>query len=247
MMKKNPFSIEGKCILITGASSGIGREIAIQCADAGAKVIITGRNTKRLEETYQQLNGSGHKIIVEDIANDKGIENLVSKIEYLEGVIHSAGILKRLPLKFITRSKLEELININFFSSVLLTQKLFKKKLIKHGGSIVFISSVAASFASLGNIMYMASKGAVNSFVKGVAFELASQGIRANAIQPGMIKTNMTTAIPDEEIQKDIARYPLARYGKPEEIAYAAIYLISDATQWMTGSILTIDGGLTLK
>jgi NAD(P)-dependent dehydrogenase (short-subunit alcohol dehydrogenase family) len=106
---------------------------------------------------------------------------------------------------------------------------------------------VAASFASLGNIMYMSSKGAINSFVKGIAFELASAGIRANAIQPGMVKTNLTVTISDDEIAKDIARYPLGRYGLPEEVAWAAVYLLSDATKWMTGSILTIDGGLTLR
>jgi len=246
-MSYNPFSLDGKIILITGSSSGIGREIAIQCSKLGAKIIITGRNLSRLEETKEMLNGDQHSIIVADISTNDGITSLVNQLPLLDGVVHSAGILKRLPLKFINDTNLNELMRINFFAPALLTQQLYKKKLLANESSIVFISSVASSFASLGNIMYMSSKGALNSFVKGIAFELSSTGIRANAIQPGMVKTNLTVAIPDDEILKDIARYPLGRYGKPEEVAYAAIYLLSDATKWMTGSILTLDGGLTLR
>jgi len=246
-MSSNPFSLEGKTILITGASSGIGREIAIQCSNTGAKVIITGRNVSRLEETKAMLTGENHISFEADISTNEGITSLINQLPLLNGVVHSAGILKRLPLKFVNDTNLGELMRINFFAPALLTQQLYKKKLLLNESSIVFISSVASSFASLGNIMYMSSKGAINSFVKGIAFELASSGIRANAIQPGMVKTNLTIAIPDDEIAKDIARYPLGRYGLPEEVAYAAIYLLSDATKWMTGSILTIDGGLTLR
>jgi NAD(P)-dependent dehydrogenase (short-subunit alcohol dehydrogenase family) len=243
----NPFNLEGKTVLVTGASSGLGQEIAVQCSNAGASIIITGRNISRLEETEKMLVGKGHQIIAADISDSEGIEYLINHLPILNGVVHCAGILKRLPLKFISDSNLNELMRINFFAPAVLTQQLYKKKLLSNESSLVFISSVASSFASLGNIMYMSSKGALNSFVKGIAFELSSSGIRANAIQPGMVKTHLTAAIPDDEIAKDIARYPLGRYGLPEEIAYSAIYLLSDATKWMTGSILTIDGGLTLR
>ncbi len=246
-MEFNPFSLQNKTILVTGASSGIGKAIAKQTAEAGATLILTGRNEPMLRETLSQLSPAGHKIIVADLSDVEQLKRLVAELPHLDGIVHSAGIIKRVPLKLISEKSLNELMQINFFAPALLTQALYKKKLLKDEASVVFISSVASSFASLGNIMYMASKGAVNSFMKGIALELASSGIRANAIQPGMIKTNLTTAIPDEEIQKDIQRYPLGRYGSPEEVAWAAIYLLSDATKWMTGSILTIDGGLTLR
>jgi len=243
----NPFSLEGKTILVTGASSGIGKAVAIECSKLGARLIITGRNRERLQDAYHQLEGDHHQIVISDLSESAGIDALINDIPKLDGAVHCAGIIKRLPLKFIKEDKLEELMRINFYAPALLTQQLYKRKLLKEASSIVFISSVAVSFASLGNIMYMASKGAINSYMKGIAFELASSGIRANAIQPGMIKTNLTNAVSDDELKKDISNYPLGRYGTPEEIAYAVIYLLSDATKWMTGSTLTIDGGITLR
>ena len=244
---KNPFSLEGKTILITGASSGIGQAIAIECSKSGAQLIITGRKEERLMETCHQLIGDTHRMIRSDLSDSTGLDLLLTDLPCLDGVVHCAGINKRLPLKFMKEEKLEELMRINFYAPALLSQQLYKRKLLKDDSSVVFISSVAASFASLGNIMYMASKGAINSYMKGIAFELASSGIRANAIEPGMIKTNLTTALSDEELAIDMDRYPLGRYGKPEEVAYAAIYLLSDATLWMTGSTLKIDGGITLR
>ena len=246
-MDNNPFSLKGKTVLVTGASSGIGREIAIQTAKSGATLILTGRNIVRLKETLEAIGPGDHQAIPAELSTSEGINQLVTALPPLDGVVHSAGIIKRVPLKLISEKNLNELMQINFTAPALLTRAIYKQKLLREEASIVFISSIASSFASLGNIMYMASKGAINSFMKGVAFELASSGIRANAIQPGMIKTHLTTAIPDEEIEKDIQRYPLGRYGKPEEVAFSVIYLLSDATKWMTGSILTLDGGLTLR
>lgn len=246
-MDYNPFSLKGKTILVTGASSGIGREIAIQTAKSGASVILTGRNTERLNETLTLIGSDKHHAVAADLSTTDGINQLVNALPPLDGVVHSAGIIKRVPLKLISDKSLNELMQINFIAPALLTRAIYRNKLLRDEASIVFVSSIASSFASLGNIMYMASKGAINSFMKGIAFELAASGIRANAIQPGMIKTHLTTLIPDDEIQKDIQRYPLGRYGKPEEVAFAAIYLLSDATKWMTGSILTLDGGLTLR
>ncbi|NMW21098.1 MAG: SDR family oxidoreductase [Chlorobiaceae bacterium] len=246
-MSYNPFSLKGKNVLVTGASSGIGRATAIECSRLGAKLIITGRNSERLEETLSLMEDEAHSMVVADLSYSEGLNLLVNALPQLDGVVHSAGVLKRLPLKFVTEENLAELMQINFIIPALLTRHLYKKKILSTDASIVFISSVASSFASLGNIMYMASKGALNSFMKGVALELASSGIRANAIQPGMVKTHLTVLISDSEIEKDIDCYPLGRYGKPEEIACAVVYLLSDATKWMTGTLLTIDGGLTLR
>ena len=246
-MSYNPFSLKGKTVLVTGASSGIGRATAIECSRLGANLIITGRNRERLEESLSAMEGDGHRIVVADLAESAGIDVLVTSLSQLDGVVHSAGVLKRLPLKFIAEENLGDLMQINFFTPALLTRHLYKKKILSKDASIVFISSVASTFASLGNIMYMASKGALNSFMKGVALELASSGIRANAIQPGMVKTHLTVLISDSEIETDIDRYPLGRYGTPEEIAFAVVYLLSDASKWITGTLLTIDGGLTLR
>ena len=213
----------------------------------GARLIITGRNRERLEATYDLLEGVGHSMIVADITKPEGTDSIIDTIEKLDGLIHSAGVIKRLPLKFVNEKNLNELMQVNFFGPALLTQKIAKKKLFSPEASVVFLSSVASGFASLGNIMYMASKGAVNSFMKGVAYELASSGVRVNAIQPGMISTPLSSQIEEDTLQKDLSNYPLQRYGKPEEVAWAAVYLLSDASKWMTGSILTLDGGLTLR
>ncbi|MDN3658876.1 SDR family oxidoreductase [Ferruginibacter paludis] len=243
----NPFLLTDKTILVTGASSGIGKAIAIECSKMGANVIITGRDQNRLKETFSLLQGEGNLQLIADFSTTEGINSFVEKLPDLNGVVHAAGIIKRLPLKFINEKALNELMQTNLYAPALLTQQLYKKKKLIDKSSIVFISSIAASFSSIGNIMYMASKGALNSLCKGIAFELSRNGIRVNSVLPGMVQTNLTKVITEQEIQDDIKRYPLGRYGKPEEIAYAAVYLLSDTTQWMTGSLLTIDGGITLR
>lgn len=246
-MNYNPFSLAGKTILVTGASSGIGRETAIQCSRSGARLVITGRDKQRLTETLLLLEGTYHKMFLADLTDSSRIDKIIQAMDDMDGVVHAAGISKRVPVKFIKEDKFENLLHTNFLSSSMFSIKLYKAKKIKKEASLVFISSVATNYATVGSIMYMSSKGALNSFVKGFANELAPQGIRANAIQPGMIQTKMNNSISDEEIQNDLKNYPLGRYGKPEEVAWAAVYLLSDATKWMTGSILTIDGGLTLR
>lgn len=247
MSSYNPFSLEGKEILVTGASSGIGRSIAIECSKAGAIINIVGRDKTRLDETYSQLRGIHNKSFLADLTSEKDLDTLVSGLSLLDGIVHSVGIIKRVPLKLITEESYINLLKINLVAPAILTKKIYKAKLLKPGSSIVFISSVGSNIASLGNIMYMSSKGGLNSFMKGSALELASQGIRVNCIEPGMIRTNLTSGIPEEELIKDICRYPLGRYGQPEEVAYATIYLLSDTSKWVTGSILKIDGGISLK
>jgi NAD(P)-dependent dehydrogenase (short-subunit alcohol dehydrogenase family) len=247
MTSYNPFSLEGKTILITGASSGIGRAIAIECSKMGAVIIIVGRDQKRLVNTFDNLMGKNHRMFLADLTSEKDIYNLVSGIDPVDGIVHSAGIIKRIPLKLITDKMYQDLLRINLIAPAILTRSLYKVNLIKQEASIVMISSIGSEIASLGNIMYMSSKGGLNSLMKGLALELAAKGIRVNSIEPGMIKTNLTKLLPDADLIKDINCYPLGRYGQPEEVAYAAIYLLSDATKWMTGSILTIDGGITLK
>lgn len=245
----NPFTLVGKTILVTGASSGIGKAIAIESSKMGAKVLITGRNEERLKKTYYLLKGRGHGLIVADLSVKEDIERLYKELPVIDGLVNCAGLTKVAPFSFATRDSFEEVMNVNFFAPTELTRLMVKTKKIRKGASIVFISSVSGVYCSaVASAIYSSSKGAVNGLVKGVALDLAPKGIRVNSVNPGMIDTEIFTgsAITDEQLQTDMLRYPLGRYGKPEEVAYAVIYLLSDAATWITGSNLLIDGGYTL-
>ena len=245
----NPFSIKDKTIFITGASSGIGRVTAIECSKLGASVIITGRNKERLNETYKLLEGDGHLQFIADLTKYYEIEELVMKLPSIDGCVNNAGIIKTLLTPFISETALNEVIQINTNAPILLTQQLIKKKKLKKNSSIVFTSSISGvSIALLGNVLYSTSKGALNGFVKNAALDLATKKIRVNSVIPGMIETTILDEgiISKEQVLEDVQKYPLKRYGKPEEVAYAIIYLLSDAAAWITGSNLLIDGGLNL-
>lgn len=244
----NPFSLEGKNILITGASSGIGRATAIECSKLGANVIITGRNTERLQQTFDALVRYGkHLQIKADLNNAEDIDSLVMQLPILDGIVNNAGIGKTVPISFIKEEDLRKVFHTNTFAPILLMKSLLKKKRLSKGSSIVFTSSVSAFKSNLGNSIYGASKAAIQAYMHYCARELSSKGIRANAVHPGMVKTPLITdgAISDEEQKVDMLKYPLGRYGEPEEIAYAIIYLLSDASAWITGHSLIIDGGIS--
>ena len=248
MNSYNPFSLKNKTILITGASSGIGASIAIECSKMGASVIITGRNEQRLNETFIQLTEGEHQYIVADLSTDEAIASFVGQLPKLDGIVHSAGFLKKLPFKFINRKAWDETLSVNLYAPALLSQLIVKKNLLNTAASVVFISSIASRTASFGNISYMASKGAINSLSRGMALELAAKKIRVNTIEPALIKTNLTEkALSKEDMENYLEKFPLGRFGKPEEVAYAAIYLLSDTTQWVTGTSITVDGGVTLR
>jgi NAD(P)-dependent dehydrogenase (short-subunit alcohol dehydrogenase family) len=245
----NPFSLEGKTILITGASSGIGQATAIECSKMGANLIITGRNEGRLIETFKLLQGQNHAYIIADLTNDMDLSTLIQSLPVLDGCVNNAGITKNVPVQFIKKEILDEILSVNTIVPILLTQQIIKKKKIANGGSIVFTSSISGIYCSaIAASLYSASKGAINGFIKGAALDLASKQIRVNTVNPGMIDTNIFDEglISQEQLDIDKLKYPLKRYGKPEEIAHAIIYFLSDASQWVTGSNLVIDGGYTL-
>jgi NAD(P)-dependent dehydrogenase (short-subunit alcohol dehydrogenase family) len=245
----NPFTLNGKTIFVTGASSGIGRAIAIESSKMGANVIITGRNEERLKKTYYLLKGSGHGLIVADLSVKEDIERLHKELPVIDGLVNCAGLTKVAPFSFATRDSFEEVMNVNFFAPTELTRLMVKSKKICKGGSIVFISSITGVYCSfVASSIYSASKGAINGLVKGVALDLAPKGVRVNSVNPGMIETDILSdsAITDDQLKEDMKRYPLGRYGKPEEVANAVIYLLSDAASWTTGSNMLIDGGYTL-
>lgn len=244
----NPFSLENKTILITGASSGIGRSIAIECSKMGARIIIVGRNSERLSETYNMLCGNEHIQIVADIDKQEDIDALVTEIPVIDGLVNNAGISHTKPITFLKDDEVINLFQTNFFSQVRLTKTLMKKKKINNGSSIVFMSSMAALNPEFGNSIYGASKAALKTFMLSCAKEFAPKLIRANAIHPGMVKTPLVEALnfDEETIAKDEQRYPLKRYGNPEDIAYATIYLLSDASSWVTGTSIMVNGGIHL-
>ena len=244
------FSLQNKTILITGASSGIGKAVAQQCAMAGAICILTARNIGRLREVMVSLNGNGHRAIPADLTDIHEMESLVSELPKLDGVVCSAGIVETTLLKFSEDEELLRIFDTNTLSAIRLVRTLVQNKKLKKESSIVLVSSISGvKCGYIGGSLYGATKGALEGFVKGTALELASQRIRVNSIVPGMVNTSLLkeSAIDEEQLRLDMQRYPLKRYGEPEEIAYAAVYLLSDATKWRTGSSLLIDGGYTLN
>ena len=249
-MAYNPFSLEGKTILITGASSGIGRATAIECSKMGATLIICGRNEKRLKETLNSLEGEGHTTFVGDLTEQNKIEELVNSCGNVDGVVLSAGRGLTLPFNFSSREKFDEIFNINFFSPIELLRLLNKKKKIANNGSVVTIVSIGGTGRyAVGNSIYGASKAALNSMVHFCAQELSGRLIRVNGVCPGMVETPLIRrgTLTDEQLKEDMGKYPLKRYGKPEDVAMGVIYLLSDAASWVTGHSLVIDGGITAK
>jgi NAD(P)-dependent dehydrogenase (short-subunit alcohol dehydrogenase family) len=239
----NLFNIEGKTILVTGASSGIGKEIAIQCSKEGATTIITGRDITRLELTNQMLVNS--KYMTCDMNEENDIIQLVQSLPELDGVVFCAGIVEYSPVKLINSKKINNIFSTNFNSQVLLTQQLLKLKKLKTSSSLVYISSIASKIGVPGTALYASTKAALNAFVKVTASELSNQKIRVNSICPGIIATPMgekATSMTNS-IEND---YPLG-LGEPVDVAGSSIFLLSDASKWITGTELILDGGLTLK
>lgn len=247
----NPFSLKGKTILITGASSGIGRATAIECAKLGATIILNGRNVSALNETLSLISQeSQHQILSGDLTEETTIKDLVSKMPLLNGCVLNAGKSKMLPLQFYTQESLNDVFQLNCFSPMLLLKHLVKNKKLSKPSSVVFTASISGyTNTAVANGMYGASKSALTAYMKYAALELATKGIRCNAVHPGRINTPLinNSLLSQEDINKDIEKYPLGRYGEPQEVAYAIAYLLSDASAWVTGSDLLIDGGRSLK
>ena len=244
-MAANPFSLESKTILVTGASSGIGRGIAILCSRMGANVIINGRNINNLTKTISLMDVGDHKILVGDLTLSKESDIIVEKLPKIDGVVHCAGIGHRILCKYISEEDVDNVININFKAPVLLQTALLQKKKINKAASIVFITSIASDSPSYGNALYSASKGALISYANCLGIELAPRDIRVNCVSPAMVMTDLILkdGITEEQLQEDEQHYPLKRYGQPKDIAPLVVYLLSDTSSWMTGSNLKITGG----
>lgn len=239
-------SLVGKTILVTGASSGIGQAIAIECSKLGATVICTARNETRLQETLSLMEGEGHSYVAANLTDTSSLDNLVDQLPKLDGVSHNAGIGISMLTSFAKDEEVFRIINANTLSMVQLQTRLLKKRKINKKASLVFMSSIGAKIISTGGTFYGMSKAALVPYVKGLAHELGKKGIRANSIHPGMVETPLIHRkdIDDKEAYEiDKARYPLGRYGEPQDVAHLAAFLLSDASSWITGSQYIIDGG----
>lgn len=253
-MSYNPYTLENKTILVTGASSGIGKATAIECAKLGATVIITARNQARLSAVFAELDtnlGQKHQMVIADIATQEGLDALVAALPTLDGLSSNAGIaLGNSPIKFIGDEQLQNLMQTNTYSHVMLAKTLFKKKLIAKNGSMVFIASIGGTISyGPGNTLYGMSKNALLAFAKYAAIEFAPRGIRVNCVSPGMIETPLINldALTDEDKAVDADKYLLKRYGRPEEVARTIAFLLGDASSFITGTSIVIDGGYTVN
>ena len=238
------FSLNGKTILVTGASSGIGRAIAIACSQAGASVVLNGRNVARLNETLSQMSGEGHIVMPADLTDAKQRQTLVEQVPELDGFVQCAGVMNRVPCKSIGQDDIDSVFAPNVEAPILLQAELLQERKIRKGASIVYMASIAPRSAETGNALYSASKAAIIAYAKCLSLELAPRQIRVNCISPAMVWTDLAlNGVTKEELEQDQATYPLKRYGKPEDVANAAVYLLSDESSWMTGSNIEITGG----
>lgn len=250
----NPYSLQNKTILVTGASSGIGRATALACAKMGATVVVTGRNSQRLSETYNELDTSfaqQHLAIIADLSTEEGVAELVAKVPQLDGVSSNAGVAMTQLIKFIKQDTLLDVWNSNTVSHVNLAKLLFKKKKLNQAASYVFTASVGGTTSfGPGNSTYGMSKAAINSFMRFCAIEFSTRMIRCNSVSPGMIVTPMTqnsSTFTKEDYEKDSEKYLLKRYGRPEEVANTIVFLLSDASSFITGESILVDGGFTVN
>lgn len=244
-----PFSIENKTVLVTGATSGIGKATALTCAGLGAKVVAVGRNQERLDSLMQELEGDGHLAINADLTDKAQVQTLQERVPAVDGVACCAGVAEMKPFAFVTDEDVERVFKTNCFAPVMLVNKLLKAKKLNKGGSVVFVSSVdGPKIVHAGNSVYSGSKSALVGLARNMAIDLASKKIRVNCVLPGTTDTPMirTDNVTEEMLAETAKAFPLKRFAQPEEIANAIIFLLSDGASFITGTELTVDGGYSI-
>jgi len=251
----NPLDLTGKTILVTGASSGIGRETAVILSQLGAGVVLSGRNVERLNDTKTMLSEGAHSIEPFDLDNTGQIpvwlQTVAAKAGGLHGMVHCSGVASRMPVRFMTIQQAEALMRANWTSAWALA-KGFRQKRVFAGtdGRIVFVSSISALAGQVGATAYASTKGAILSLTRSLAVEFCAEGIHVNAVLPGLVQTEMAEAMSKEltpdQFQTLVAKHPLG-LGQPRDVAYAIAFLLAETSRWITGSVLTVDGGYTAQ
>ncbi|MEA9565776.1 SDR family oxidoreductase [Xanthomonas sp. WHRI 8932A] len=236
------FSLTDKTILVTGASSGIGRQIAVACARRGARVVVTGRDAERLQETFDLLKGHGHVQVLADLTEADGRERLVQGLSSVNGLVHCAGRQRLSPIRQLTEKLMTDVYAVNFLAPVMLTQRLLQANALAPRSSIIFMLSTAAHIGTPGVGPYSAMKSALLGIIRCLSMEQAKRKIRVNGISPSAVATPIWDTTHLEAQRK---RHPLG-LGTPDDVANAAIYLLSDASRWVTGTSLVMDGGAVL-
>ena len=246
-----PMDLSGKFIMVTGASSGIGKAIAISLSKLGANVILVSRNEDRLKETYAALDPGNHCYYPLDLNNVDEIGNMISSVcsndRKLDGLVHSAGISMTTPIQYLKQIDLRNIMSVNFFSFVELVKHFSKRAHNNNGGSIVAVSSISSKVGARGLVAYCASKGALESAIRAMALELVPKNIRINAVSPGMIATQIYDGLKEivnnNNFETDLKKRQIMGIGDPEDVALAAAYLLSDASKFITGTSMVVDGG----
>ena len=255
-MTFNPFSLSGKVIIVTGASSGIGAQCAIDCSKMGARVVLIGRNEERLNRVLSKCETpEQHLTISYDLTNDTGLslllKEIVAKIGKIDGIVNCAGISTTLPINLVNKDTLNEFFETNLYSAFFLTKECAKKSFISVNGlSVIFLSSIMGVVGENGKSVYSMTKGALISGMKSLACELAKKNVRVNSISPGCIVTPINENLPhiaDPEKRRLLEEKHLLGLGDVTDISNACIYLLSDASKWVTGTNLIVDGGYTAK
>lgn len=245
----NPFFLEGKTVVVTGASSGIGRATAILCAEMGAKVVALGRNEQRLAETMAQLQGEGHVLSAFDLNDETAMDTAIAALPIIDGIANCAGVANMNPFQFVAKEEMDRVFSANFFSPVMLVNKLLKAKKLQKGSSVVFVSSVdGPKVVHAGNSVYSASKSALVGMARNMAVDLVGKKIRVNSVLPGTTDTEMirTANVTEEMLQETAKALPMKRFAVPQEIANAIVFLLSEASSYITGAELVVDGGSSI-
>ncbi|NTU50556.1 MAG: SDR family oxidoreductase [Desulfobulbaceae bacterium] len=248
----NPMDLVDRTILVTGASSGIGRETAILLSQLGARLILVGRSSEQLCKTLSSLEGTAHQVYAFDLSNvdeiHRWMKEVTSAIGPLHGLVHSAGVQFTRPLRIVSSQGIEELMRLNVTAAILLAKAFRQKGVSADSGSIVYLSSVMGLVGQSGQSAYSASKGALVTLTKSLALELSRENIRVNCVAPAMVSTEMTEKMLDlltpEQVIQIEAMHPLG-FGNPRDVANAIAFLLADTGRWITGTTLVVDGGYT--
>lgn len=246
-------NLQNKHILITGASDGIGKETAIQAAKSGARLTLISRRKNELEQLIielKKINNQSHIYFEFDLNNFDGYKTLVNKIDHIDGIVHSAGIVSPFPIKYIRKKHIDRVFNINTYAPIILNAELLSENKLKDNSSVVFISSISTQHPYLGGAIYSSSKAAIEAYSKNLALELSEKKIRSNVVSPALVKTNIFNQTVENYSEEQIIsyqnKYPFG-FGEPIDVAKSILFFLSDESKWITGQNLILDGGLLVN